>query len=142
MTPKKLVSCIENTLNPFNETYQDKNIFCLSTGKTTSQTVKKKLLNIILTGREECEQFEEECFVNPTRFDKAIKLRKIRHFSSDAVKVTLAGKDKKIQEGTRHLFGRLVYLAANKGVYLDLVFRYPPSSLGQSHASASATAGA
>ena len=37
---KKRVSFIENTLNPFDETYQDENMFCLSTGKATSQTLK------------------------------------------------------------------------------------------------------
>ena len=87
---RKLVSGIENTLNPFDETYQDENLFCLSTGKATSKIVKTELLHIIKTGRKECEQFKEECFVDPTRFDKAIKRRKIRIFSSDAVKVTIA----------------------------------------------------
>ena len=42
------------------------------------------------------------------------------------MKVTLPGKEKKIQElkGTRDLFGRVLYLAVNKGVDLDLVLRY------------------
>ena len=41
--------------------------------------------------------------------------------------VTLAGEDKKILDlqATRDLFGRLLYLAVNKGLNLDLVFRYP-----------------
>ena len=50
------------------------------------------------TGRKECEHFKEECFVDPTKFDKAIKRRQIWNFSSDAVKVTHAGKEKTIQE--------------------------------------------
>ena len=47
------------------------------------------------------------------KFDKVIKRRQIWNFLSDAVKETLAGKDKKMQElqGTRDLFGRLLYLA-------------------------------
>ena len=42
---KKLVSGIENTLNLFNETYQDENLFYLSTGKTTSEIAEKNVKN-------------------------------------------------------------------------------------------------
>ena len=43
------------------------------------------------------------------------------------MKVTLAGKDKKIQElqETQNLFRRLPDLSVNKGVDFDIVFRYP-----------------
>ena len=38
---KKIISCIQETMNPFDTNTQDDKLYCLSTGKATSDAVKK-----------------------------------------------------------------------------------------------------
>ncbi|KAG7161672.1 hypothetical protein Hamer_G030971 [Homarus americanus] len=106
---------------------QDGNLYCLSTGKATSVDVKNDLLHCVEIGDKRCNTFIKECFEDPARFEKPISRSKLKNFSSDAIRVKLTVKDRKIKElqGTRDLFGRLLYLAASNNMDLALVFRYP-----------------
>ena len=124
---QKIISGIEETLNPFNEAAQDGNLYCLSTGKATTEEVKSELLHCTEMGKRHRDAFTEECLTNPGRFEKPIKRCKVKNFSADAIKVKLTVKDKKIKElqGTRDLFGRLLYLAVTNDVDLAVVFSYP-----------------
>lgn len=89
----KIIDGIRVTLNPFDEMTQDGYLYCLSTGKATSEDVKSELLHCLATGQKQCEKLTEECFANPTRFKKPIPRHKVKNFSSDAIKVKLTVKD-------------------------------------------------
>jgi len=134
---QKIISAIQDTQNPFDETINDRHLYCLTTGKATSEQVQTELLHCVETGRRQCETFTNECFANPSRFEKPISRNKLKNFSADAVKVKLTVKDRKIKElqGTRDLFGRLLYLAASNDLDLTLVFSYPltPVPLALAH---------
>ena len=125
---KKLKKGIEDTLNPFSEAEQlgDK-LYCISTGKAVNDDIKTNLLECSKMGQAWCEEFTAQCFADPSRFEKPLARRKIKNFAAAAVKVKVTSKDMKFKElqGTRDLFGRLLYLAATKEVDLSIVFRYP-----------------
>ena len=124
---EKIITGIKDTLNPFSGAAQDRNLYCLSTGKAASENVKTELLHCVETGKKKCQEFTDGCFANPARFEQPIPRQKVKNFSTDAVKVKITTKDKKIKElqGTQDLFGRLLYLAATNDLDLELVFNYP-----------------
>ena len=134
---QKVIDGIVNTLNPFDASFADENLYCLSTGKSTSPDIKTELLHCVETGEKYCEEFRAQCFKDPTRFEKPIPRRKVKNFSADAVKVKITGKDNKIKElkGTRDLFGRLLHIAASHDLDLEMVFSYPltPVPLNLAH---------
>ena len=134
---QKVIDGIVNTLNPFDAAFADENLYCLSTGKSTSPDIKTELLHCVETGEKYCEEFRAQCFKDPTIFEKPIPRRKAKNFSADAVKVKITGKDNKIKElkGTRDLFGRLLHIAASHDLDLEMVFSYPltPVPLSLAH---------
>ena len=75
--------------------------------------MKTQLLACSELGKKWSEEFKSGCFNNADRFEKPIPRRKVKNFASDAVKVKMTVKDKKIKElqGTRDLLGRLIHLA-------------------------------
>ena len=60
-------------------------------------------------------------------FEKPIPRRKVKSFVCNAVSVKLPVKDRRIKElqGTRDLFGRLLYLSTVNDIDLKLVLAYP-----------------
>ncbi len=132
---RKLTDKIENTMNPFEQEHDD-NLYCITTGKQVGNTVKNDMLNCIEIGNVWQAEFANGCFSDQLRFEKPIKLRKVRNFASEAVKAKVNSKDKKILEiqGTRDLFGRLLYVSTMGNIDLSKVFAYPlvpvPLSIG------------
>jgi len=133
----KIMMGIQSTMNPFDEENWDENLYCLSTGKAASDSVKKELLHCTEIREKQCQKFRDECFATPARFEKPITRCKVKNFAADAVKMKVTVKDNKIKElqGTRDLFGRLLYLAAVQDLDLPLVFTYPltPVPLSLAH---------
>jgi hypothetical protein len=122
---KKLQECIKSRMNPF-ELEPNGNLYCLTTGKNVSDDIKDDLLQCIEKGTEWCTEFTTGCFSDPNRFEKPIRRRKIKNFTSAAVKTTLK-KDLKVIEvqGTRDMFGRLLCISTEHQIELDKVFAYP-----------------
>ena len=116
---------IEGTQNPFIP--GDDNLYCLSTGKAASDSVKNDLLQLQEKGSEWHQKFVNECKEDPARFDKPIKRQKVKNFAQDAVKMKVPAKDQRIKEVkcTRDLFGRLLYLAVTQNIDLGTVLSYP-----------------
>ena len=134
---EKIVKTIIDMRNPFHDKLQESKLFCLSTGRAASDETTSQLLRCMELGTKYAEAFKTECVKNPLRFEKPIPRRKIRNFASDAVKSKLTVKDKTIKElqGTRDLFGRLLYLSAKEKIDLSVVFAYPltPVPLSLAH---------
>ena len=123
----KIMHGITNTMNPFKLPATD-NLYCLSTGKKVSVEVRDDLVNCVAIGRTWCDEFKEECLRDEDRFQKPIPRRKLKTFTSDAVKSKVKSHDKlKVMEltGSRDLLGRLLYLSAMSDLDLQKVFEYP-----------------
>ncbi len=96
-------------------------------GYPTSDEVKKEALSFRQIGEQWYDKFSSGCFNNTERFVQPIKRRKVKCFSSGAVKVKVSVKDKKIKQisGTKDLFGCLLYLATVSKIDLKHVFCFP-----------------
>ena len=79
-----------------------------------SEEIKQDLLQYIDRGKSWCSQFMEECFMGEERFERAIPRRKIKNFTSAAMKATIKQEQKSLElKGTRD-FGRLLYLPSKE----------------------------
>ena len=133
----KVINGIEMAMNPFMENVADDNLYCISNGHALSENIKADLLQCNETGVKWCDEFTDGCFNDPERFEKPIKRRKVRNFASEAITVKVMAKDMKIKQlqGTRDLFGRLLYLATTSELDLASIFTYPltPIPLSLAH---------
>ena len=122
-------------MNPF-ELEVDDNLYCLSTGKDVSNEIKIDLLNSIDIGKRWCQEFVDGCFNDAARFEKPIPRRKVLNFASAAVKTSIKSNSKIVElQGTKDLFGRLLYLSSQNNIDLARVFTYPltPVPLSLAH---------
>ncbi len=128
---------IEDTMNPLDTIHNDDDLYNLASGNAASETVKYDLLHAMEIGKDKCSEFIQSCLQDGARFSKPIHRSKLKNFSSDAMKVKTSAKDNKIKElqGTRDLFGRLLYLAVTNNINLEIVFGYPltPVPLSLAH---------
>lgn len=132
----KLVDGINNLMNPFTQEISSANLYNIATGKKVGDDVKVDMLECYSKGKEWCQEFKEGCFADPSRFERPIKRRKVKNFAANMIKKT-TGKDNKVRElqGTRDLFGRLLYLSTVENIDLPMVFQYPltPVPLSLAH---------
>jgi len=80
--------------------------------------------------------FLNGCIKDGARFEKPTTRRKVRDFASAPVKSKIhTNKDMKVVElqGTRDLFGRLLYLSTVENIDLEKVFKYPLTPVPLSH---------
>ena len=114
----------------------DQNLYCLTTGVEVDEKIKNDLLSCRDKGQEWHDEFVKGCFGDACRFEKPIKRRKVQNFASAAVKSNVVTKDLKVVElqGTRHMFGRLLFLSTVDNIDLEKVFQFPltpvPLSIG------------
>ena len=132
---EKIQSGIQATMNPFGM-HPSKELYCLTSGKSTSDLIKNDLLNFTTNGESWSSEFRDACFQDPGRFEKAIPRRKNLNFASASVKSTVTvGKKVKEVAGTRDLFGRLLLLSTKERIDLEKVLQYPltPVPLSLAH---------
>lgn len=117
------ISELENTLNLF--TIHD-TLFCLTTGKAVSDSVKDDILHL----KEFVNKRQRGCWT----FWKAIKWRKVKNIAQKAVEIKVTTKDRQIREVKciRDLFGRQLYLVVSLKLDLDVVLSYPQTSVSLS----------
>ena len=132
----KLVDGIQNTMNPFSQE-KDDNLYCLTTGVKVATEIRDDLLGCMDKGKSWHDDFLAGCFQDASRFEKPIPRRKVKNFASAALKSKVSMKDLKVVElqGTRDLFGRLLFLSTVEKVDLEKVFKYPltPVPLSLAH---------
>ena len=95
-------------MNPFKN-MEDDQLYNISTGRSTTDTVADFLLNVEKIGNAKGEQFITECSMSNTRFEEAIKQNKILNFASSNEKKKV-NVNNKVQEVRlqRDLFGRML----------------------------------
>ena len=122
----KIIDGIQSRMNPFNLEGDD-NLYCLSTGKNLKDQIKDELLAFNDTGKKWCQEFLDGCLDDPQRFEKPIKRRKVKNFTSGAIKTRIKGKLGKLIEvtGTRDLFGRMLFLSTVEKLDIEKVFKFP-----------------
>ena len=123
----KLITGIGATMDPFLADFRDDKLYCISTGKVISENVAGSILATQTQGQQWYDEFKTGCFADGDRFEKPIPRRKVKSFACNALSVKLQTKDKKIKElqGTRDLFGHLLYLSTVKELDLKRVLAYP-----------------
>ncbi len=132
---QSIIDSIQRTMNPFT-IQPTSELFCLATGKALPEPIKEDLLQCYSKGKEWRKEFQAECTADPSRFEKPIEKRKIQNAAQTAVKTKVKTKDQKLIEvqGTRDLFGRLLYLSTTSGVNMENVLKFPltpvPLALG------------
>ena len=122
----KVLDGVASTMDPFDLELDD-SLYCLTTGRAASKEIKEDLLNIQNKGSTWADEFMNGRTEDPKRFEKPIPRRKIKNFTSDAMKTKIPAKDQKLKEllGTRDLFGRLLYLSTLRHLDLEKVFEFP-----------------
>ena len=69
-------------MNPFAEALlKDPNLFCLADGKKMPDEVKEDMLNLFQIGKKWKDEFLQECFEDPSRFERPLRRRKVRNFA-------------------------------------------------------------
>ena len=123
----KIIEGVSSTMNPFAPQTQSDDLYCLSTGVRVSDDVKQDLLGCLEKGSKWKEEFLSGCIADPKRFEKPIPRRKVKNFVTCAPKTQIKSKDLKVVElqGTRDLFGRLLYLSTMEKIDMEMVFKYP-----------------
>ena len=125
---ERISKMIETTMNPFGEILlEDDNLYCQADGKKIPDEVKDEMLRIFVFGNKWKDKFLQECLKDPTRCEKPLKRRRVKYFTSVAVKSKVRVKDEKIVElkTIRDLMGRLVYLAFTRNIELKIEFQFP-----------------
>ena len=132
----KILTGIEHTMNPI-KSEDDDNLYCIITGKKVDDLIKVDLLQCLERGDMWRQEFTQQCLENPARFEKQIPRRKLKNFAKAAERSKVTAKDQKVIElqGTRDLFGRLVYISTVEKIDMSKVFTYPlaPVPLSLAH---------
>ena len=131
----ELLDTITAHMDPF-QMKTDDNLYCLSSGKSVPAEVKEDLLNCQERGKSWCQEFEEGCQLDPSRFQKPIPRRKVKNFASMSIKSSVKSNKKVVElQVTRDLFGRLLYLTITNKLDLTKVFPFPltPVPLSLAH---------
>ena len=123
---ERLKEVIVNSVNPFSRDTDPEGLFNLATGKQCSAETEKYLLHE--NGIQNRDDFISQCHARPARFEEPIKRVKIANFATSNFK--MKNKSAKADEiatvkGTRDMYGRLLFLAAQNQLDLALVFSYP-----------------
>ncbi|XP_031341089.1 uncharacterized protein LOC116169200 [Photinus pyralis] len=120
---------IQNTLNPFDSRINKTKLFNLATGKAASGNTEDFLLNVLQIGEKARNDFLIECKNNNERFESPIKRQKVYTFASESKKlVKRDGKDTEVKL-ERDLMGRMLILALENNIDLELIMQYPLTSI-------------
>ena len=124
---RKLMSVIEETMNPFSPNVSKDELFIISTGKATTKEASRFLLNVKKLGSDARKKFIRECNEDPARFEKPITRSKLRTFQTATKQFKVRGKNEKTATVTmmRDLFGSILFLSLQKKVDMAEVFCYP-----------------
>ena len=115
-------------INPFDSSVPESRLFNIKTGQTVSPEAEKYLLSVVSMGEKQRDCFINDCLKSDERFEKAIPRNKVSNLASASFrkknKSQVAGKIEQ-KNGTRDLFGSLLYVVAKKQIDLGVALSYP-----------------
>ena len=89
---QKIVSSINNTMNPFLSTIEKGDLFYIANGKAALGEMAKFLPNVWITGFSARDCFIRDCNEDPNTCQNTIKRQKIKNFSSEAGSYKMSNK--------------------------------------------------
>lgn len=135
---QKFADTFNQFINPFSADIPQDHLLNISSGKATSETVEKFLLNIEKNGDIRRQAFITECKEDENRFEKSIKKGPLENFSVDYVnkkiKTKVGGKVQEVRI-QRDLFGRMLSISIDHKVDMSKILSYPiaPMPLSMCH---------
>ena len=123
----KIMSTIEDSLNPFSTTLRNEFMFNIGSGKAASPETTKFLLNVSSMGFMAQKKFIQECIEDPKRFEESIPREKLKTFATEGKTYKVGGKDKQLVavRMERDLFGSILFLALQRKIDMGEVLKYP-----------------
>lgn len=126
---RRVLSAIQDTMNPFHPDTEKECLYNLSTGKAASKGTENFLLNIDKIGEVERQKFTDECVKDPARFEERIQNQRLQTFATESGKKKLKAVDGKLIEACliRDIFGSLLCYAVDNRIDISEVLKYPLS---------------
>ena len=85
--------------NPLEEdTYLLDKLYNIATWAATLEGVKQEFMTFRETGKVLQEEFRDGCFQDPSCFEKSIRLRTVKNYADESVKMKVTSKDLKVVE--------------------------------------------
>ena len=110
---EKIVSSINDTMNPFASTIEKEHLFNIANGKAALGGMADFLNNVWTIGFSARDCFIKDCNDDPNAYQNPIKRQKIKNFASEAGSYKVSSKNKSPVSVlmTRYLFGSILYHA-------------------------------
>ena len=81
---EKIISSINDTMNPFASTIEKEHLFNIANGKTALGETADFLTNVWIIGFSARDCFIKDCNDDPNAYQNPIKRQKIKNFASEA----------------------------------------------------------
>ena len=110
---EKIISSINDTMNPFASTIEKEHLFNIANGKAVLGETANSLTNVWTIGFSAHDCFIKDCNDDPNVYQNPIKGQKIKNFTSEAVSYKVSSKNKSLVSVSRihDLFGNILYHA-------------------------------
>ena len=134
---EKIVSSINDTLNPFVSTIEKEHLFNIVNGKVARGETADFFNNVWIIGFSAHDCFIKDFNDDPNSYQNTIKRQKIKNFASEAGSYKVSSKNKRLfsVSMTHDLFGSILYHAWQAEVDTEQILRYPlipvPLSISQ-----------
>ena len=125
---EKIISSINDTMNPFASTIEKEYLFNISNEKAALGETADFLTNIWTIGFSSRNCFIKDWNDYPNAYQNPIRRQNIENFASEAGSYELLSKNKSLVSVsmTRGLFGSIVYHALQAEADMEQILRYPP----------------
>ena len=132
---EKIISSINDTMNPFASTIEKEHLFNIANGKAALGGTADFLNNVWTIGFSARDCFIKDCNDDPNAYQNPIKRQKIKNFASEAGSYIVSSL--LLVSMSHDLFGSILYHALQAEVDMEQILRYllTPVPLSISHVS-------
>ena len=119
---------IVDTLNPFsyNDILDSSLLYNIASGKAASPLTTEFLLNMTLNSDVKRDNFINECFENPARFEERICREKLHTFAKEGAITMRKQSNKEVQfKMERNMFAKILHIALERKVDMGELLKYP-----------------
>ena len=90
---EKIISSINDTMNPFGSTVEKEHLFNIFNGKAALGETADFLTNVWTTGFSAHDCFIKDCSDDPNAYQNPIRQQKIKNFASEAGSYKVSSKN-------------------------------------------------